>query len=226
MWSFTQATKPNRMAALAQYRSRASIYDLELVLFEPIREEAITRLALQRGDTVFDVGCGTGLSFIRLQEEIGPSGHIIGIEQCPEMLQQAQARVRQHGWQNVTLLCEPVETAGIGARADAALFHFTHDILRSPRAVGNVVGHLEPHGRVVAAGIQWASLWAWPANWAVLPIALHSTSSLEGLHRPWDRLASLIGNLDVQTCCMGAIYIASGVLDTQPHPALMIESSH
>jgi len=64
---------------------------------------------------------------------------------------------------------------------------------------------------VVAAGIQWAGPWAWPVNWLVLPVALHSTTSLEGLGSPWDKLAALLGPLDVQTRCLGAVYIASGV---------------
>lgn len=202
---------PDRAAALAQYRSRASFYDFELALFEPIRQEAISQLALRHGDTVLDVGCGTGLSLGRLQQEVGPKGRVIGIEQCPEMLELAQRRVKQQGWRNVTLLCTPVETAAIERMADAALFHFTHDILRSPEAVANVVAHLKPAAHVVAAGIQWAGPWAWPVNWFVLPVALHSTTSLEGLGSPWDKLAALVGPLDVQTRCMGAVYIASGV---------------
>lgn len=213
MWP---AAAPDRAAALAQYRSRASFYDLELALFEPIRQEAISQLALRRGDTVLDVGCGTGLSLGRLQQEVGPKGHVVGIEQCPEMLELAQRRVEQQGWRNVTLLCAPVETAALERMADAALFHFTHDIMRSPEAVANVVAHLKPAAHVVAAGIQWAGPWAWPVNWFVLPIALHSTTSLEGLGSPWDKLAALFGPLDVQTRCMGAVFIASGARGKRP----------
>ena len=54
---------PNRSTALRQYRSRARIYDLELLLFEPVRHRAIELLRLKKGDRVLDVGCGTGLSF-------------------------------------------------------------------------------------------------------------------------------------------------------------------
>jgi cyclopropane fatty-acyl-phospholipid synthase-like methyltransferase len=53
----------DRQFALEQYRKRAGAYDLELAAFEPIRRMAIERLQLTPGDTVLDVGCGTGLSF-------------------------------------------------------------------------------------------------------------------------------------------------------------------
>ena len=69
---------PDRRAALAQYRSRANGYDNELALFEPLRREAVARLNLGRGDTVLDVGCGTGLSFALLDDAVGHQGRIVG----------------------------------------------------------------------------------------------------------------------------------------------------
>lgn len=207
-------TKPcsDRPKALAQYRMRASVYDHELAAFEPIRRRAIASLSLQRGATVLDVGCGTGLSFEQLQQAIGPQGRIIGIEQCPEMMEQAHHRVVRHGWQNVTLLNAPVEACTIAVQADAALFHFTHDILQTPEAISNVVHHLKPGARVVAAGLQWASPWAWGANWFVLMAALHSVSTVAGLDQPWSRLARQVGRMQVSSTLMDCVYIASGVV--------------
>jgi len=203
---------PDRSAALAQYRRRAGIYDLELALFEPARLKAISRLALQRGDVVLDVGCGTGLSLALLRQGVGAKGRIIGIEQSPEMIEKARERVAQNDWRNVTLLCSPAETADISGLADAVLFHFTHDILRRPEAIANVIRHLKPGARVVASGLKWAGAWALPANLLVLPAALHSVTSLEGLHKPWSRLAARTGPLDVETMLLGTVYIASGRL--------------
>ena len=202
---------PDRNAALAQYRQRAGIYDLELALFEPIRRQAIARLALKPGDVVLDVGCGTGLSLELLRQGIGAKGKIIGIEQCPEMIERARERVAQGCWNNVTLIGSPAETADIrGRRADAALFHFTHDILRRPEAVAHVMQRLKPGARVVACGLKWAGGLASGVNLLVLPAALRSMTSLEGMDAPWSRLAGYTGPLDVQTMLLGGVYVASG----------------
>jgi len=201
---------PDRNAALAQYRRRADFYDRELALFEPVRHKAISRLALEHGDVVLDVGCGTGLSLELVRQGIGAKGRIIGIEQSPEMIEKARERVVQDHRSHVTLLCSPVETADIPGLADAALFHFTHDILRRPEALANVIRHLKPGARVVASGLKWARGWGLPASLLVLPAALHSVTSLEGLRKPWSRLAACAGPLDVETMLFGGIYIASG----------------
>ncbi|WP_372526253.1 class I SAM-dependent methyltransferase [Piscinibacter sp.] len=208
---------PDRTAALEQYRRRVGFYDLELALFEPIRHKAISRLGLQRGEVVLDVGCGTGLSLALLRRGIGAKGRIIGIEQSPEMIGKARERVAQNRWNNVTLLCSPVETADIPELADAALFHFTHDILRRPEAVDNVVRHLKPGAHVVASGLKWAGTWAIPVNLLVLPAALHSVTSLEGLQKPWSKLAARTGPLDVESMLLGAVYVASGRLADGGH---------
>ena len=203
---------PDRDAALAQYRRRAGVYDLELALFEPIRRRAIAQLAPRPGEVVLDVGCGTGLSFELLAQGIGSGGRIVGIEQSPEMIERARQRVDEHRWRNVELLCSPVESAEIPLLADAALFHFTHDILQRPEAIANVLSHLKPGARVVASGLKWADPWRWPTNLFVLPAALRSVTSLEGLAAPWAGLAAIIPGLDVQSTLLGGVFIASGRL--------------
>lgn len=201
---------PDHSAALAQYRRRARFYDQELAAFEPIREQAVAGLALRPGATVLDVGCGTGLSFELLERSLGREGRIVGIEQSPEMMAGAQARVQRAHWHNVDLVCASAAAARFPGHADAALFHFTHDILREDAAIGNVLGHLKPGARVVATGLQWAPPWLWPANAFVLGAALYSVTELTGLGRPWDKLRSCLRDVSLRTALGGGIYVLSG----------------
>ena len=201
---------PDRLAALEQYRRRAEVYDRELALFEPIRTDAVAKLELRPNETVLDVGCGTGLSFGLLHSRIGKGGCIVGIEQCPEMIAKAKERVDARHWHNVDLVCAPASTARVPLKADAALFHFTHDVLRDSQALANMLSHLKPGARVVASGLQWAPPWLVPTNVFVLMAAMYSVTSLEGLSQPWDRLAAHLRDVEVQTALLGGIYIASG----------------
>lgn len=199
-------------AALEQYRRRACVYDLEMAPWEPIRLEAIALLELKPGDTVLDVGCGTGLSLAPLHQGVGDTGQVVGIEQSADMLAIARQRQAAQGWANVTLTESPVADAQIDVMADAALFHFTHDILQQPEALANVMAHLKPGARVVACGLKWAGPFFWPTNFMVLPAALHSVSSLAGLDQPWRLLAQHVRGLQVESRLGDGAYLASAVL--------------
>lgn len=199
-----------REPALAQYRRRARLYDLELAAFEPVRRRAVQALALAAGDTVLDVACGTGLSFPLLASGVGPRGRVIGIEQSPEMMALARRRVHQAGWPQVRLVEAGASVAHLEGRADAALFMFTHDVLQSEAALAHLLAHLKPGARVSAAGLQWAPPWALPLNLFVLGAALYSVTTLEGLAEPWARLARHLDGLQLQPMWGGAVYLASG----------------
>ena len=57
-----------------RYRRHAADYDKGKRFSERIRPEAIRRLDLKPGESVLDLGCGTGLSFDMLQQGVGPRG--------------------------------------------------------------------------------------------------------------------------------------------------------
>jgi SAM-dependent methyltransferase len=195
---------------VAQYRQRADRYDLELAAFEPVRRDAIGALELQTGAAVLDVGCGTGLSFDGLKQCIGPSGRITGIDPSPDMLAHARERVQRHHWRAIELLEFTAGAAPLNGRADAALFHFTHDVLQDEAALDHVLAHLKPGAHVVAAGLQWAPAWCLPLNLFVLGAAFYSVTCLGGLEQPWRLLAARLREVQVRTLGFGGFYLASG----------------
>ena len=202
--------RPDPSLNSAKYRFRAAHYDLELLPFEPVRSEAIALLDVRAGDTVIDVGCGTGLSFAPLEAKVGPRGRIVAIDPSPDMLALARERMRRQGWGNIELLQATAGEAPLRGHADAALFHFTHDVLRDHAALDHLLAHLKPGAHVVAAGLQWAPPWMVPANMFVLGAALYSVTCMEGLAQPWTLLARRLQDLEVRTRGFGGIYVASG----------------
>lgn len=212
----TPATPADHRAALDQYRRRAAVYDFEIALFEPVRRRAVAHLALQPGEVVLDMGCGTGLSLPLLHAAVGEAGHVIGVEPSPEMIALARQRVHTMGARHVTLIAAPAEAARLPEAADAVLFHFTHDVMRDAAALAHVLGQLKPGARVVACGLQWAGLWAWPINLMVLPAALRSVTSLEGLYKPWSHLEPQVRIERVEALMAGGVYLVNGVL-AAPH---------
>lgn len=69
------------------YRRRARRYDFTANLYYLLgfREwrycnKAVAALPLCPGDTVVEIGCGTGLNFGLLVDEVGETGRIIGVD--------------------------------------------------------------------------------------------------------------------------------------------------
>ena len=205
-------TGSNRELALRRYRRLAATYDRLALATGGMRRRAVAKLDPQAGDTVIDVACGTGLTFPLLEDSIGPQGRLIGVDLSPEMLERAAARVEQYGWENVTLICSAVEEAQIPAQADAAVFILTHDVMRSPAALRNVVSRVRAGGRIVAVGPKRAPRWAWPVNAVMRGAAARYVTTNEGFDRPWEHLAELVPGLETRSLMAGGAYLAWGTV--------------
>jgi len=124
-----------KKAVRARYGRLARIYDwanLERLLYSRARARAIALLDLRPGARVLDIACGTGVSFALIEQRIGPSGRLIGVDLTPQMLGRARDRAARNGWDNVRLYesdvsnlstqtLEVLGALGAGERFDAAL---------------------------------------------------------------------------------------------------------
>jgi ubiquinone/menaquinone biosynthesis C-methylase UbiE len=198
-----------------KYRRNARFYDLlvrPLPLFERLRQKAVARLNLRPGETVVDLGCGTGLSFESLERGVGPQGRIIGVEITPEMLAKAREKVARHGWSNVTLIEANAEEVDLEpGSVDAVLCCLTNDIMHSKAAVERAARALRPGGRFVATGVKLASglhgrlLNPITRAYSVTAITVPITPA------PWANLEGLLEPLDVTEDVWGTAYIAHGL---------------
>jgi SAM-dependent methyltransferase len=195
------------------YTSDAGDYDRRTSAFQEFRRVIVESLPLRPGDVVLDVGCGTGLCFPMLVGQVGPRGHVVGIDASEDMVALARGRVANGGWRNVTVIESVVAEAQIPVTADAAVFCAVHDILRSPQAVRTVVDSLRPGAWAAAGGGKWAAPWMVALNLQVWALHAPYVDTFEGFDRPWSHLESLMNDAHVEQFANGAGYVFIGRVD-------------
>ncbi|WP_026976037.1 demethylmenaquinone methyltransferase [Alicyclobacillus contaminans] len=62
------------------------------------RRFAMRHVGLEVGGTALDVACGTGDWTLALAKRTGPTGRVVGIDFCQEMLDVAKNKVDKRGW--------------------------------------------------------------------------------------------------------------------------------
>jgi len=112
------------------------------------RQHAAETLALSAGDTVVEMGCGTGANFPVLREAVGPTGAVVGIDLVGGMLDQARRRIERESWANVHVVRGDATQPPVD-EADAVISTFLIGMLGDPAAaVRNWLALVEPAGRV------------------------------------------------------------------------------
>lgn len=135
------------------YGRFAGLYDA-LATFPGVarwRERAIDALALQPGETVVELGCGTGANLPLLRERVGSAGHVVGVDITRPLLARARRRTRE--WPNVHLVqgdaTAPPLAGGADEGPDAVLGTFVLGMFTDPAsAVDGWCDLVGPGGRV------------------------------------------------------------------------------
>ncbi|WP_254529129.1 class I SAM-dependent methyltransferase [Natrinema gelatinilyticum] len=158
-----------------------------------LRRRAAAACRLEPGDTVVEMGCGTGANLPYLRERVGPTGTVIGIDFTRQVLERARAATAEYD--NVSVLrgdatrlpvgaeVEAAETDG-GGGIDAVLATFVVGMLEDPvAAVDDWCDLVGPDGTVVLANAARSEKWyAPPVNAVFRMIVILSTPPTTRLH--------------------------------------------
>jgi len=201
------------------YRKRAKHYDLYDKFFQmigfPHRKRAIRALNLQRGDTVVEIGCGTGLNFPLLQEVIGPEGTIIGVDLTAAMLEQARQRVRVHSWPNVRLVHSDAATFTFPSSVEGIISTFALTLVPEfDQVILNGCRALTPGKRWTVTDLKMPSnplivKLVVPVLAAILLRPFGGTVEMANRH-PWESMQKYLQNVEMSEYWGGMIYIAVG----------------
>jgi SAM-dependent methyltransferase len=206
--------EPDRRLSIDRYARLSGHYEKSTTRIRFVRRRVIDRLGLTSGETVFDVGCGAGAMLPDLASRVGPLGHVIGIEQSPQMA--ALARCAAEGIGQIEILTTAVEGFVFPQRADALAFVYTHDVQQSPQALANVFAHARPGARIVVAGLQLLPWWGLPINAWVVWGARHYVTTWRGLRQPWASMLRWCPDLQVvERFHHGTSYLAAGTVARQ-----------
>jgi len=64
-----------------------------------------TRLEVEKGMRVLEVGTGSGYQCALLAELVGPKGKVVTVERVPELLEKAREKISSLGYGNVEFVC-------------------------------------------------------------------------------------------------------------------------
>ncbi|WP_135851926.1 class I SAM-dependent methyltransferase [Halorussus salinus] len=168
-------------AAAQQFYGRwADFYDL-LARSTPglgnLRARAADALALDPGDTVVEMGCGTGANFPHLRERVGPTGRVVGVDFTQGMLARARERVEREEWPNVHCVRADATEVEFREPPDALLATFVVGMLADPAAeVERWADLLAPGGRLALLDAAQTTRWfGWPVNQAFRGLVVASS---------------------------------------------------
>ncbi len=205
--------------SIAKYKRKAAIYDTTTSGTDTIRHRTIELLNLEAGQTVLDVGAGSGVSIPLLLDKVGPSGHVVGFDQSQEMLALAQRKQERFQWQNVSLQFGFAESVQFqdelqqSGGFDALLFHYTHDILQSEEAISNLLQAAKPGARVAIAGMKNFPWWTGPLTIVSFCKNYAWNGNKRGLWKPWARIEPHLSEFNRASTHVGMGYIAQGIVN-------------
>lgn len=112
--------------------------------------------AIRRGDTVLDVGSGSGTDLLLAARRVGPEGRALGLDCTPAMIRKARANAEAAGATNVVVVEGdageriPLPDASVDVVTSNGVLNLVPD---KPRAFAEIARVLAPGGRLQLADV-------------------------------------------------------------------------
>ena len=122
-------------------------------LFEGVTEAALAAAAPKPGESVLDIGCGTGTTLLRLAEAVGPGGAVLGVDISEQQLTVARRRIDASGVAQARVALDDAATRDFPAAVfDLAFTRFGVMFFADPiAAFSNIRRAMKPGGRLALA---------------------------------------------------------------------------
>jgi ubiquinone/menaquinone biosynthesis C-methylase UbiE len=195
-----------------RYNRLASFYVFFEWLFwipRGIRPRAVTRLSLQPGARVLEVGCGTGRNLSYLSRAVGPDGRVYGIDISEGMLAKAREACKKNGWANVRLIQSDAAEYELPELVDGAIFSLSYCTMRHRKlALRHAWAQLKSGGRLVMLDAKALSGWLgrllYPLALWTLKLTVLGSPDIDELKD----LEALTGDVEVENLQFGTYFIA------------------
>ena len=118
---------------------------------------------MKQGDTIVDLGCGTGLDLLIAAEKVGPMGRVIGIDMSEEMAEKARSNIAKTDHKNIEVHVSRIEDLPINdAIIDWAISNCVINLAADKVAVFKEISRvLRPDGQILISDLVADNLPAW-----------------------------------------------------------------
>ena len=204
------------------YDRVSPVYDAAAWVFRPLgarrlQGRAVELLDLHPGDTVVDLGCGTGVNLSFLARAVGEHGQVIGVDLSAGMLARARRRVDRHDLHQVTLERADIRNFRLPADTTAVLATASLEMVPEHDAVvRDLAEQLTPAwGRLAVGGVRRPSTWpAWVIALGRTATAMFGVTSAYEDIQPWRSVRRHMDEIAFDTAAGGALYLI--VAQTRP----------
>lgn len=177
------------------------------------RKEATGVLGLEKGETVLDAACGTGLNLPYLHDGVGAEGLIVAVDIAPGMLRRAEKRAHRHGFENVEFVLADIASAGFPKVDAVSAFWCMISFPNYRDALARLVDSLRPAGRIALLDFKRIE----GAGASLLNPIFENVCRLtkqDVTREPWLDLQRLLGRMEMHEWkyggLMSSVYLAWG----------------